>query len=113
MPVAIPREAVPEPMRTTVLVVEDSDDDASLITRALTRFARIEFVVERVNSVAGARARLSQSTFDAVVADLGLPDSDGLATFEAIRACAKGAALLVLTGDDRDHLGLRALELGA
>ena len=100
-------------MRTTVLLVEDSDDDASLITRALTRFARIEFVVERVTSLAEARQRLAKGRFDAVVADLGLPDSDGLATFEAVQAAARAAAILVLTGDDREDLGLRAVELGA
>jgi PAS domain S-box-containing protein len=100
-------------MRTTVLLVEDNDDDASLITRVLTRFARIEFVVERVSSLGEARARLAATSFDAVVADLGLPDSDGLATFEAVQAAAKSAAMLVLTGDDNESLGLRAVELGA
>lgn len=102
-----------KPMRTTVLLVEDNDDDAMLITRVLTKFARIEFVVERVASLAEARARLASTTFDAVVADLGLPDSDGLATFEAVHAAARSAATLVLTGDDREDLGLRAVELGA
>lgn len=100
-------------MRTTVLLVEDNDDDATLITRVLTRFARIEFVVERVASLAEARARLATTRFDAVIADLGLPDSDGLATFEAVQTAARGSATLVLTGDDREDLGLRAVELGA
>jgi PAS domain S-box-containing protein len=100
-------------MRTTVLLVEDNDDDATLITRVLTRFARIEFVVERVASLAEARERLASTWFDAVIADLGLPDSDGLATFEAVQAAARSAATLVLTGDDREDLGLRAVELGA
>ncbi|MBX3228579.1 MAG: response regulator [Labilithrix sp.] len=100
-------------MRTTVLLVEDNDDDAALITRVLTRFKRIEFVVERVASLADAKARLAGARFDACVADLGLPDSDGLSTFENIHAAAHGGAVLVLTGDDREDLGLRAVELGA
>lgn len=100
-------------MRTSVLLVEDNDDDATLITRVLTKFARIEFVVERVASLADARERLATTHYDAVLADLGLPDSDGLATFDAVHAAARGSATLVLTADDREDLGLRAVEHGA
>ncbi len=101
-------------MRTSVLLVEDNDDDAELIARVLSRFTRIEFELTRVASVRAAQQKLrSQETFDAVLVALGLPDSDGLATFTAIYAHASGAAVIVLTGDDREELGLRAVERGA
>jgi len=100
-------------METSVLLVEDNDDDVALITRVLSRFERITFSLERVDSLMAARDRLKRGSFDAVVADLGLPDSDGLATFEAIHEVARGAAVLVLTGDEREELGLSAVEHGA
>lgn len=100
-------------MRTSVLLVEDNDDDAELIARALARFTHIEFTLTRVASVGSAKQRLRQDSFDAVVVDLGLPDSDGLATFTSIHAHASGAAVVVLTADGRDELGLRAVERGA
>jgi PAS domain S-box-containing protein len=99
-------------MRTSVLLVEDNDDDAALIGRVLSRSIRIRFDVERATSVASARELLGKNRYDAVVADLGLPDSDGLATFTAIHAKAGTAAVIVLTGDDREELGLKAVELG-
>ncbi|MBX3262454.1 MAG: response regulator [Labilithrix sp.] len=100
-------------MRTSVLLVEDNDDDAALIARVLSRFARIQFDVSRVTSVAAARQALRDQRHDAVLVDLGLPDSDGLATFTEIHGVSGGAAVVVLTGDDREELGLRAVELGA
>lgn len=100
-------------MRTSVLLVEDNDDDAALIARVLSRFARIQFDVLRVSSVAAARQELRDRRHDAVLVDLGLPDSDGLATFMEIHGVSNGAAVVVLTGDDREELGLRAVELGA
>ena len=100
-------------MRTSVLLVEDNDDDAALIARVLARFGRIEFELTRVTSVGFAQHALRDVTFDAVVVDLGLPDSHGLATFTTIHADANGAAVIVLTGDDSEELGLRAVERGA
>lgn len=100
-------------MRTSVLLVEDSDDDAALIARVLSRFVRIQFDLTRATSVAAAREDLHAGRYDAVLVDLGLPDSDGLASFTEIYSLASGAAVIVLTGDDREELGLRAVELGA
>ncbi|HVH47056.1 MAG TPA: response regulator [Labilithrix sp.] len=100
-------------MRTSVLLVEDNDDDATLIARVLTRFARIQFELSRVTSLGAAQRQLREHHYDAILADLGLPDSDGLASFSGIHAQSGGAAVIVLTGDDREELGLRAVELGA
>src|SRR4051812_38269022 len=100
-------------MRTSVLLVEDNDDDAALIVRVLTQFARIQFEISRVTSIASAQNQLRECRFDAVLVDLGLPDSGGLASFDEIQKHAGGAAVIVLTGDDREELGVRAVERGA
>ena len=100
-------------MRTSVLLVEDNDDDATLIARVLTRFTRLQFELSRVSSVAAAQKQLRERHYDAVLVDLGLPDSDGLATFTGVQTHAAGAAVIVLTGDEREELGLKAVELGA
>jgi PAS domain S-box-containing protein len=100
-------------MRTSVLLVEDSEDDAFLIGRVLAKPSRVPFEIAHVHTLREAEQHLATFRYDAVVADLGLPDSDGLSTFSRIHAAAGAAAVIVLTGDDREELGLRAVELGA
>ena len=100
-------------MQTSVLLVEDNDDDAELIARVLSRFTRIQFDLTRVASLREAQQVLDHQLFDAILVDLGLPDSDGLGSFTAIHARASGAAVVVLTGDDSEELGLSAVEQGA
>ncbi len=48
---------------------------------------------------------------DVVLLDLGLPDSDGLATLEQVDR--RAAPVVVLTGRDDDRLGMEAMERGA
>lgn len=100
-------------MGTSVLLVEDNDDDATLIKRVLSRFPRVQFDTTRVASLEAAKEQLRDHKYDAVLVDLGLPDSDGLATFSQLHVHAAGAAVVVLTGDDSEELGLKAVELGA
>lgn len=100
-------------MRASVLLVENSDDDAARIAQALSLFTRIQFDLTRATSMAAASEALGDHRYDAILVDLALPDSDGLASFTAIDAIAGGAAVVVLTGDGHEELGLRAVELGA
>jgi PAS domain S-box-containing protein len=100
-------------MQASVLLVEDNDDDATLISRVLSKSVRVIFDVARVGTLADAEQQIAKRRYDAIVVDLGLPDSDGLATFVTLYAKAKSTAVVVLTGNDREDLGLKAVELGA
>lgn len=96
-----------------VLLVEDSPDDAFLVTTMLNRTTGIRTAVEHVDRVATARARLHQVAFDCILLDLGLPDARGLEAVRLISAAAKDAAIVVLTGMDDEEIGLEALKEGA
>jgi hypothetical protein len=50
---------------------------------------------------------------DAILLDLTLPDSSGLATVRAIHAAVPDVPIVVLTGSDEHRLSLDALEAGA
>jgi PAS domain S-box-containing protein len=100
-------------MQASVLLVEDNDDDAALISHVLSKSTRVVFDVARVRTLADAEQEVAKRRHDAIVVDLGLPDSDGLATFVSLSSKANSTAVVVLTGNDREELGLKAVELGA
>jgi signal transduction histidine kinase len=100
-----------EPIR--ILLVEDDEDDAFLLQRALTKTAPGQFAVSRVGTLEEARRTLISSPFHVVLSDLSLPDSHGLDTFEKIHEADPEVAIVVLTGNDDERLAVRALNEGA
>jgi signal transduction histidine kinase len=100
-----------EPIR--VLLVEDDEDDAFLLQRALNKAAPGQFNMERVGTLEAARRALVTSSFHVVLSDLSLPDSRGFDTFERIHEADPEVAVVVLTGNDDERLVVRALNEGA
>ncbi len=100
-----------EPIR--ILLVEDDEDDAFLLQRALTKTAPGQFAISRVGTLEAARRTLVSSPFHVVLSDLSLPDSRGFDTFEAIHEADPEVAIVVLTGNDDERLAVRALNEGA
>jgi len=54
-----------------------------------------------------------EATYDAVLVDLGLPDSDGLETFLSVCEAAAPAAMIVITGLNDERLAGEAVPCGA
>lgn len=100
-----------EPIR--ILLVEDDEDDAFLLQRALTKTAPGQFAISRVGTLEAARRTLISSPFHVVLSDLSLPDSRGFETFERIHEADPEVAIVVLTGNDDERLAVRALNEGA
>jgi CheY-like chemotaxis protein len=75
-----------------VLVVEDDDDARSAIARGL---APEYEVVEASNGLEGLRAA-SEVPFDAIVADIAMPQMDGITMVAAIRRMRAPAAVPVV-----------------
>jgi len=96
-----------------LLLLEDNAGDARLVQEALADGAPGEFVITWVERLADALARIRTEGFDAVLSDLGLPDSTGLATAQAIAVGAPALALVVLTGSHDQDLGREAIQHGA
>jgi serine phosphatase RsbU (regulator of sigma subunit) len=93
-----------------VLLVEDDDGDAVLVTALLDEVgAQVD--VTRARTVRGAVELLPG--FDCVLLDLGLPDASGLDGLRRILDRAGQAAVLVLTGHDDEERGIQALAVGA
>ena len=96
-----------------LLLVEDNPGDADLISELLSESDAPEFDVECVERLSKALSVLSESTFDLVVADLGLPDSRGLDTLQAILEAVDNVPVVVLTGNADSETARAAVQAGA
>src|SRR5688572_11191716 len=95
---------------TRVLLIEDADADARVVESVLDQFS---FDVRRVSRLSDALAALRSEEFDAVLADLGLPDSAGLSTVETLRQYAAEIPIVVMTGRGDESTASRAVAAGA
>ncbi|BAE50236.1 response regulator [Paramagnetospirillum magneticum] len=98
-----------------VLLLEDDPADAKLVGQMLRRVKTTPFEVTVVGRLAQAVERLSEGpqSFDVVLADLGVPDSSGIGTLNALTRVAPRLPVVVLTGNDDDAVALEALKRGA
>jgi diguanylate cyclase (GGDEF)-like protein len=99
-----------------ILLVEDDPDDAMLAREALSERrdhsrTRVEHLICLEDAIASAVAE--DSSFDAVLLDLGLPDSQGLETVERMVSAAPEIPVVVLTGMNDPKLGVEAVQRGA
>lgn len=99
--------------RLKVLLVEDNAGDARLIQESLSESKGDPFEVEIADRLSAALARLDKAGIDAVLLDLALPDSQGLATFDAIKSKAPTIPVIVLTGLGDEALALKMVKKGA
>ena len=98
-----------------ILMVEDNPGDVRLLREYLLgqRGSEEEFQCLQVNRLAQALASLDEASFDAVLLDLSLPDSQGIGTLNKVHAAKPGMPIVVMTGLDDEALGLQLLQAGA
>ncbi len=70
------------------------------------------FHVRRVDRISGALRLLSHEKFDAILLDLGLPNSDALAVPVALLHAAPKLPIVILTGLRDESLALKAMRCG-
>lgn len=95
---------------TKALLVEDYIDNAIVLT-ALLRDEGYE--VDCVSTKTDALNRLHANRYDIGVIDLGLPDSRGLETFDAIHGAAPVMPIVILSAIDDPAVVVEAMKRGA
>ncbi|MEV4533453.1 fused response regulator/phosphatase [Asanoa sp. NPDC049518] len=105
-----PGQKQPAVQRLRVLLIEDDDADAFLVSELLDE---ADAAVDLVNAKSLADARPLMANADCVLLDLGLPDAQGLDGLRQVLAQSGGAAVCVLTGRQDEHLGVVAVAEGA
>ncbi|MEO6170598.1 MAG: response regulator [Lysobacter sp.] len=93
-----------------VLVVEDD----ALIARGIVAGLRSHgLTVDAVGTAAQAEVAVTTGHLDAVVLDVGLPDSDGIQLLGRLRASGQGMPILLLTARDAVEDRIAGLQAGA
>jgi two-component system sensor histidine kinase UhpB len=97
-----------------ILMVEDNPGDVRLLREYLLgQRGSEDFQHLQVDRLAPALASLDEASFDAVLLDLSLPDSQGIGTLNKVHAAKPGMPIVVMTGLDDEALGLQLLQAGA
>lgn len=96
-----------------VLLIEDNRGDARLVREMLADQHRVQVELEQASTFAEGVAAIERQPFDALLVDLGLPDSQGLETFERLHARYPSIPTIVLTGMDDTELAGQAVLAGA
>lgn len=95
------------------LLCEDEPSSLALLSEMLSASPDIGYVVETVGTLDAVVNKLSSKTFDIILLDLFLPDSQGLATFEKVAAINQTIPVIIITSLDDKSIALKAIHSGA
>ncbi|WP_293346996.1 MULTISPECIES: PAS domain S-box protein [unclassified Microcoleus] len=104
--------AVP-PTCFKVLLVEDHPQEAELIEDLLSGISGLQYILlTKVECLSEAQQRLNQESFDIILLDLSLPDSQGIETVARIQEYGVNVPIVVLTAQNDEELALRLISVG-
>lgn len=96
-----------------LLLVEDNPGDARIVRILLTESDNHPYRVTHVTCLREVRVLAAEgAVFDVVLTDLGLPDSHGSDTVDALLAIWPDCPLVVLSGLDDREAGVQAVQQG-
>jgi diguanylate cyclase (GGDEF)-like protein len=96
-----------------VLLVEDNPIDALLVQRALSAPGPDSYHLSQAETLQVALTALEHFSFDVILLDLTLPDSQGMDTFHGVRTAYPRIPILVLSGLTNEDLAIQAVQHGA
>ena len=96
-----------------ILMIEDSESDALLLEENLNQDTLNSFEFTICERLESGLETLREHGFDLILLDLGLPDSQGLGTFEKLHAAFSDMPVIVLSGLMDERLALEAVQSGA
>lgn len=96
-----------------ILMVEDDIDFVHLIRWLLADAERGQITLAHSSTLAETENQIATESYDAVLLDLFLPDSNGLDTFTQVRVLTPNIPIVVLSAHNDFQLALQAVRDGA
>jgi two-component system cell cycle sensor histidine kinase/response regulator CckA len=100
------------PRALQVLIVEDSEDDATLLLRELRR-AGFEPVHERVDTAAAMAAALKERSWDIVISDYAMPEFSGPAALRLVKEGGHDVPVIMVSGAIGEDTAVETMKAGA
>lgn len=96
-----------------ILLIEDNPGDAYLIEEYLEEFANFSYELTIVETLHEALYVLKKRSFDVMLLDLELPDSNGINTFLSVHNKNPLIPVIILTGLNDEKVGTCVMKEGA
>jgi diguanylate cyclase (GGDEF)-like protein/PAS domain S-box-containing protein len=93
------------------LIIEDSEDDALLLTRYLQQ--TYELIQVRVDSAEDLSQALKQSEWDLVLSDHSMPGFDSFAALQIVQQNGRDLPFIIVSGAIGEDLAVAAIKAGA
>ena len=98
--------------RLRLLLIEDSEDDAALVVRALVR-GGYDVTSERVDTPATLRAALNRQAWDIAIADYTMPGFSGTVALQMLRERDADLPFIFVSGTIGEDSAVAAMKVGA
>jgi len=95
-----------------VLIVEDSEDDVTLLVRELQR-AGYEPVFKRVETAKVMSAELKQQKWDIIISDYVIPKFSGLEALSILKNSGLDLPFIIISGKIGEETAVKAMKTGA
>lgn len=96
-----------------ILLIEDSLAEARLLQEYLHQAESKQFVLVHVKRLQEALNELKQTSYDVILLDLTLPDSQGLSSLPILIGRVPSVPIVVLTNTNDEDLAIEAVRQGA
>lgn len=95
-----------------VLLIEDNEDDAAIVTRVL-RDAGYEVIATRVETARSLRKALADASWDLAIADYTMPSFSGMKALAIIREHGVDLPFIFVSGTIGEDVAVSAMKQGA
>ncbi|RLG67576.1 MAG: hypothetical protein DRO11_09965 [Methanobacteriota archaeon] len=99
-----------------VLIIDDCKEDRDMAINYIEQFPGKKAQIDTSDSLRNGLLKLKGSTYDVILLDLTLPESDGVDTvknvIKQLKKDKKNIPIIVLTGTDDYSIGRKAWNLG-
>ena len=100
-------------MTYSVLILTDVEEDARILENVLAKAGDGPFHTKWLQRLEDAVEHIGAGEFDAVLVDLTLADSQGIATFDAVIDADAEMPIMILSATEEEALAIEAVQRGA